>query len=808
MKPFIKSLFSFVAVLVFASSNFSIAQLSWNQAGNFPGTVGSHVAVPNSASLNITGPFTLEALINPSATAILGKGIISKGTGLSIRYAMRIFQNRIFILTNSTQRIVSRSSNPIPLNTWTHVAATLDAGGVYKIYINGTLDTSATVAGSNPTAGTDSLYIGTSGLSTEFAGKIDDARVWNSAAGGLQIAAFMKSAMSLSGDGLSNLVLSIPFQNSTGIDGFFSTADHSRSGNNGFARNVTAFDLKNRPSKLHQFNDCATFATSGGAFSAPDDPSVSPTSRLTVECWLYPKSDNYGLLYKGTPPSTAANYGLRVVSGKLNAVINGNVITSSDSVKKERWSHIAFTYFGTTGVYEFFVNGKRGTTGSIAPANIIDGTDSLFLLTFPFDPSFTGFVDEFRISKTVKTIGEINSRMFTSLNEANDNDSYVNVAYNLDASTLPSTADGPRLNMRGSASFTFSGAFNSGLPQSPISNLAGTTFQDGYYMRMPNKRVPQTGTTGIIRDTIDVLTPETITDLNVFVAINHSAENNIKLTLTSPLGASVDFFANTQLSNFAANIVTIFDSDADSTLGNDKYINFGPAVKPQFDLDAIFSGTSSKGKWILTINDEAGTDTGFISGWGLQFSNNTSAAMKLECTSLIEGFYNASSNLLTTDTMTYYLRSTVVPYPIIDSAKAFLNSSGLAYPAFTKAQPLTNYFLVLKHRNSLETWSSSIVSFSQFLNQANYNFSDLQTKAFGDNMKQVDASPVRFALFSGDVNRDGTVDATDVSTIDNDASNFVGGYVVTDLTGDNFVDGTDFALADNNASNFVSVIAP
>ncbi|MBK9225921.1 MAG: hypothetical protein IPL67_02355 [Ignavibacteria bacterium] len=44
--------------------------------------------------------------------------------------------------------------------------------------------------------------------------------------------------------------------------------------------------------------------------------------------------------------------------------------------------------------------------------------------------------------------------------------------------------------------------------------------------------------------------------------------------------------------------------------------------------------------------------------------------------------------------------------------------------------------------------------------------------------------------------------------IDNDASNFVGGYVVTDLTGDDFVDGTDFAIADNNAANFVSVVRP
>ena len=58
------------------------------------------------------------------------------------------------------------------------------------------------------------------------------------------------------------------------------------------------------------------------------------------------------------------------------------------------------------------------------------------------------------------------------------------------------------------------------------------------------------------------------------------------------------------------------------------------------------------------------------------------------------------------------------------------------------------------------------------------------------------------------MNQDGTIDATDVALIDNDAANFAGGYVVSDLTGDDFVDGTDFAIADNNAANFISVIRP
>ena len=90
----------------------------------------------------------------------------------------------------------------------------------------------------------------------------------------------------------------------------------------------------------------------------------------------------------------------------------------------------------------------------------------------------------------------------------------------------------------------------------------------------------------------------------------------------------------------------------------------------------------------------------------------------------------------------------------------------------------------------------------------NYDFTTAATKAFGDNMKQVDSSPVEFAVYSGDVNKDGTVDATDLSLIDNDATAFAGGYIVTDLTGDDFVDGTDFSIADNNAANFVGVVRP
>ncbi len=180
--------------------------------------------------------------------------------------------------------------------------------------------------------------------------------------------------------------------------------------------------------------------------------------------------------------------------------------------------------------------------------------------------------------------------------------------------------------------------------------------------------------------------------------------------------------------------------------------------------------------------------------------------MTLNLTMFIEGMYDAGSNSQVSDTISIELRNAVSPYAIADVAKAVVGTSGSTTLKFGTA-PDGNYYIAVKHRNALETWSSGPLAFSR-TTPANYNLSASSSQAYGSNMIQIDSSPLRFALYSGDVNQDGTVDATDLSAIDNDATNFVSGYVVTDLTGDDFVDGTDFAIADNNAANFVSVVTP
>ena len=86
-----------------------------------------------------------------------------------------------------------------------------------------------------------------------------------------------------------------------------------------------------------------------------------------------------------------------------------------------------------------------------------------------------------------------------------------------------------------------------------------------------------------------------------------------------------------------------------------------------------------------------------------------------------------------------------------------------------------------------------------------YDFTTAINKAYGDNMILQNG---KYCIFSGDVNQDGNVDGVDIGIVDNDAFNFISGYVSSDVNGDNSVDATDLTIADNNAFNFISKITP
>jgi len=180
--------------------------------------------------------------------------------------------------------------------------------------------------------------------------------------------------------------------------------------------------------------------------------------------------------------------------------------------------------------------------------------------------------------------------------------------------------------------------------------------------------------------------------------------------------------------------------------------------------------------------------------------------LTLNLTAFIEGFYNPSSNIMVSDTVKVYLQNATAPYAVIDSTKSTLNSSGSG--TFTFSYPVNgvNYFIVIRHRNSIETWSKNPQQFSASV--LSYNFTTANTQAYGNNMPNIDASPVRFGIYSGDANHNGIVDLTDVVNVSNAASTFTNGYVSSDMNGDNITDLSDIVITSNNASAFVAKIVP
>ena len=175
-------------------------------------------------------------------------------------------------------------------------------------------------------------------------------------------------------------------------------------------------------------------------------------------------------------------------------------------------------------------------------------------------------------------------------------------------------------------------------------------------------------------------------------------------------------------------------------------------------------------------------------------------------TMFIQGFYDSGTNVMVQDTVRVYFRNGSSPYAIVDSTKAYMSSSGTGTFTVSNISNGVPYYIQLKHRNSLETWSDSAKTFAG--NSLTFNFTTAGSKAYGSNMPAIDASPLRFGIYSGDVNQEGNVDLSDILLVNNDAGGFVTGYVKTDVNGDNITDLSDLIITYNNSADFVSVEKP
>lgn len=264
-----------------------------------------------------------------------------------------------------------------------------------------------------------------------------------------------------------------------------------------------------------------------------------------------------------------------------------------------------------------------------------------------------------------------------------------------------------------------------------------------------------------------------------------------------------------------ATFQVVFDLQADTTGAPNSNIAFNfsndyTAINIPF-LIGIQDPTGANYLQYTFINSSAIVVTGgpFFDednyGLTVQFGPNanglTGNCKSLNLKALIEGFWNGSTTV--TDTITVQLRSTVSPYALLNEARGVFDANGNISLDFGSINNQA-YYIVVRHRNGLETWSKSGGE-TWTGASLSFDFTTSDSKAYGNNLT---LKLGKYTIYSGDVNQDGIIDVTDAGLVDNDGYNFVSGYVVTDVNGDDVVDVSDAAIVDNNSYNFVGVIKP
>ncbi len=195
----------------------------------------------------------------------------------------------------------------------------------------------------------------------------------------------------------------------------------------------------------------------------------------------------------------------------------------------------------------------------------------------------------------------------------------------------------------------------------------------------------------------------------------------------------------------------------------------------------------------------------------------------------IEGLYSSSTGLMNkaqdctdgavtfdkfagtiADTLTVMLANPTDPWETVFKAfGAPVQRDGTV--SVTVPNSMTgDLYLVIRQRNSVETWSAAPVSFAGA--NINYNFTTAASQAFGNNQKGM-AESGPYAFFSGDVTslsgqQDGYIDIFDNNAVFNSSQGGSFGYMAEDVTGDAFVDIFDMAIVFNNMQSAAGMITP
>lgn len=270
-------------------------------------------------------------------------------------------------------------------------------------------------------------------------------------------------------------------------------------------------------------------------------------------------------------------------------------------------------------------------------------------------------------------------------------------------------------------------------------------------------------------------------------------------------------------SSYGAGTYTVVATDEKGCTGSTVIIINEPSANVTSSLDSacasfLWNGTvyTQTGSYTATFTSVNGCDS--VHTLNLTI-NNCASVLNLKL--FMQGYYisngtmqsalynqSETSNMSLTDSVNVILYEAVYPHSAVASKRVVVHTDGTATCIFPPL--MGSYYVGIKNRNTLYTWSSNPVALGQIA--AMYDFTTSSSMVYGDNA--IEMEPGIWALYMGDLNDDENIDLFDLNTLEDDISNFLYGYVATDINGDGNADLLDTQVMSDNIGLFIFSMHP
>jgi len=341
------------------------------------------VTIPNSASLNFTGPFSMEVWIKPSAVqSNLYPKVIAKQNHYVFHLTQTFPSSVVLNLFNASGlQQTGSNENAIASGVWNHVVLVYN-GSYVSMYVNGTqLTTNNRLITSLAPTSEDSIGIGRySSSTTPFNGSIDEVGLYNRTLSAAEVLAHYNAGKARQ----ANWDPSGKWNSAMKFDG---VDDYVDAGNSSVLNTVNAISI--------------------GAWVKPN--SFSTYQKIANKWW-----DNTNRGYEFFADGSGVLYfNIATASENSDHFVN----SPSNALVRDQWQYVAATYDGTK--MRVYVNGvvvgEKSQTGSIRQnvASFGVGAD----LRIPRISFFNGSIDEVRVWNRSLSASEILQQYYSSLNK-------------------------------------------------------------------------------------------------------------------------------------------------------------------------------------------------------------------------------------------------------------------------------------------------------------------------------------------------------------------------------------------------------